>query len=389
MALQLLKCCMTFLLSALKLTVRRLFARKIPLVFGNDLNYTKKMSKILLFSDLHIHSHKGLMSRLEDCLQVLEWVFQTAKKKGVKTVVFAGDLFQDRQKIHIISYEKAFRLIRQYCSDLNLFLLVGNHDMWYNEKWDCTSVGPLEAIQNVKVIAQPCSIDVCDDCTMDFLPYTKNPVEDVKAYFSKKNRILISHVALDGAQLNAIHNTRAEISVEHEGDMVKVGIDTFKGWERVFLGHYHGSQKMNDVVEYIGSPLELSFGEAFQQKHIIILDTDTLETEYVINDFSPKHLIIKESDINNYNLENNFVQVIVEDIASTDIIDMKKGVKDSGYSSLEFKEKPKKRSVDKDEVQLKFDIADGDVLERWVKAKNPTLDHARLIEVAKNLIGRS
>jgi DNA repair exonuclease SbcCD nuclease subunit len=355
------------------------------------------MSKVLLFSDLHCHMHKASLSRLDDCLKVLEWVFETAIKRGIETIVFGGDLFQDRQKIHVISYEKTFRLIKNYClanPRLKLFLLVGNHDMWYNEKWDVSSIAPLEAIKNVKVIAQPCAVEVAPDCTMDFLPYTKNPVEDVKTYFTKKNSILISHIALDGAQLSALYQTKAEISVEYEGDMVKVGIDNFKGWKKVLLGHYHCAQKLSDSVEYIGSPLELNFGEAFQQKHIIVLDTQTLGTEYVINDFSPKHLIIKESEVELHNLEGNFVQIIVDDITSTDIIDMKKSVKDLGFATLEFKEKPRKREKvseeEHKEVGDKFDFSGGEVLERWAKAKgHGNMDLTKLIEIGQDIIRRS
>lgn len=352
------------------------------------------MSKVLLFSDAHIHMHKNQLSRLDDCLGALKWVFETAIAKGIKTIVFAGDLFQDRQKIHVISYEKTFRLIRQYCDnhpELKLFLLVGNHDMWFSDKWDVSSVAPLEAIANVKVIALPSAVQVTDDCTMDFLPYTKNPVEDVHKYFPKKNRILISHVALDGAQLNSMYNTKAEISVEFEGDMVKVDLKTFEGWERVFLGHYHSAQKMNDVVEYIGSPLELNFGEAHQEKHIIVLDTDSLDVEYVVNDFSPKHLIIRESELNNYNLEGNFVQVIVDDIASTDIIDLKKTVlKDKGIATLEFKEKTKKNSDDKKEpahVEMIKDMANGNILEKWADSYGfANLDREKLLKIGQEII---
>lgn len=358
------------------------------------------MSRVILFSDLHCHMHKNSMSRLDDCLKALEWVFTTAIENNIKTIIFAGDLFQDRQKIHVISYEKTFRLIRDYCNnnpEIKLFLLVGNHDMWFNEKWDVSSVSPLEAINNVKVIAQPMAVKVTDDCVMDFLPYTKNPIEDVHKFFDKKNRILISHIALDGAQLNSMYNTKAEISVEFEGDMVKVDLKTFEGWERVFLGHYHSAQKMNEVVEYIGSPLELNFGEAHCEKHIIILDTDSLEVEYVVNDFSPKHLIIKESEIDNYDLENNFVQIIVDDITSTDIIDLRKTVlKGRGISTLEFKEKTvKKEEAPKSEIQqLMVNIAnsqEGDsILERWAKAQgHDKLDLTKLLTIGQDIIRRS
>ena len=59
------------------------------------------MGKVLLFSDIHIHPHKRRQDRLEDCLSVLDWVFSVAKDKGVKSVLFGGDLFHDRQKIDV------------------------------------------------------------------------------------------------------------------------------------------------------------------------------------------------------------------------------------------------------------------------------------------------
>jgi DNA repair exonuclease SbcCD nuclease subunit len=354
-----------------------------------------KMSKILLFSDIHIHMHKNQFSRLEDCLRALEWVFETALARKIKTIVFGGDLFQDRNKIHVISYEKTFKLINKYCGDgdLNLCVLVGNHDMWYSDKWDVSSVGPLTAIKNVQVINQPCSLTL-EDCTIDFLPYTRNPIEDINNHFQSKNDILISHCSVDGAKLNTFFNTKAEISVEYEGDMVKVDTNAFKGWKRVFLGHYHAAQKLNDVVEYIGSPLELNFGEAFQEKHIIVFDTETLDTEYVLNDFSPKHLIIKEDDIENYDIGGNFVQIMVNDVTSTNIIDMKKSIKDKGCCTVEFREKTQKKEEltdeDKKEIKNKLDFSSGDILEKWIKAKgHGKLEFDKLLAIGQDVVRRA
>jgi DNA repair exonuclease SbcCD nuclease subunit len=322
----------------------------------------------------------------------LRWVFNTAIDQNIKKIIFAGDLFQDRQKIHIISYEKTFRLISEFFNEINheeeemqLYLLLGNHDMWFADQWDVSSVSPLRAIRNVHVIDQPCSLEIEHGLNIDFLPYTKNPIEDIKTHFKKKNDILISHCSIDGATLNSIYNTKAEISVEYEGDMVKVGVDSFKGWKKVFLGHYHCAQKLNDSVEYIGSPLELNFGEAHQEKHIIVFDTKTMETEYIINDFSPKHLIIKESELSKHKLENNFLQVIVDDITSTDILDMKKNVKDKGHRTIEFKEKVREK---KDEPIQKIDLS-GDTLDVWVKHKKPDgLDAEKLLSIGQDIIRR-
>lgn len=350
------------------------------------------MDKILLFSDLHCHAHKNQVSRLEDCLKVLRWVFETAKKRKIKDVVFAGDLFQDRQKIYTLSQVKAFHIIKEYFdidSDMKLYLLVGNHDMWHSDQWSITSIDPFMAIENVEVINKPCSVKLSNGCVVDFLPYTKNPIKDIETYFPNKNDVLVSHCSVDGAKLNSLYNTRAEISVEHEGDMVKVGVDVFKEWKRVFLGHYHCAQKLNSKVEYIGSPLELNFGEAFQEKHIIIYDHVNDDTEYVINDFSPKHMVVKAEEIDRHDLEGNFVQVVVDDISAVDILEIKKNMKEKGQRTVVFTEKEKVKDSSANDVKEKLNLAEGDILERWIKAKNPEgLDLKKLLTIGQTIVSK-
>jgi DNA repair exonuclease SbcCD nuclease subunit len=326
--------------------------------------------------------HKNLMSRLENGLEVIRWIFNTALKKNIKTIIFAGDLFQDRKCIHTISYEKTFSLIKEFMdkSDLNLFLLLGNHDMWHHNQWDVSSISPLRAIKNVQVIDYCGKVEVLSDYYMDFLPYTKNPLEDIKK-FKKKSDVLITHIAVDDAKLNNF--TNAEISVEYDGDMTKVCIDRFTGWKKIFSGHYHLPQKLNENFEYIGSPYELNFGEAFQQKHLIIFDTESLENEYVVNEFSPKHLIIKENQVDKYKLDGNFVQVLVEDITSTNIVDMRQKLTKGKIVNLEFREQKKKETTE--EVK-KVDMSKGDTLERFAQQIGfGNLNFEKLIKIGKEI----
>ena len=236
------------------------------------------MSNILLASDLHVHSHKNSQRRLIHCLEALEWIFKTAIERKIKNVLFLGDLFQDREKILTLPYQLTYEIINKYCGKngkgINLYLLVGNHDMWFADKSDISSVYPFGSIENVKIISR-CETHNIEGLNVDFLPFTLNPPKSL-AEFKKRSPILCGHIALDGAQLNTFFKTQADVSVEYDGDMVKVDSSLLKDWQRVFLGHYHGEQRI-EHVEYIGSPLQLNFAEAFQKKHIIILDTDDLQ----------------------------------------------------------------------------------------------------------------
>lgn len=342
-------------------------------------------NRILFFSDLHIYNHKQSFQRLQDCLDVLRWAFQTARNRGIKDVVFLGDLYHDRQKILVIAYHNSFQIFEEY-KDLNIYLLLGNHDLWFYDKWDISSVMPLSALPNVTVISKPCRQKI-SGLDVDFLPFTHDPIE-VLTGFKDKSSLLCAHIAVNDATLNELYNTKAEVSIESEKDVVKVDKELFSGWRKVLLGHYHCPQKLDDRVEYVGSPLQLSFNEAFQSKHLLILDTDTLESDYVENTFSPKHLIVRYDEVNDVKLDNNFVQIQVEDVDASDVIEIRKSILDKNkVQSIEFKEvRSSPVLVDRKAVQEKFDISAGDVLERYISAVGiGDLDRSILLQMGKEI----
>ena len=297
------------------------------------------MTKILFASDLHIHNHKKSNERFNDCINVLEWIFKTAEEQNINNIIMLGDLFHSRQAVSVPIYQKTFEIFDRYGGSnpsKNIYLLLGNHDLWHLSRWDVSSVFPLRAFSRVKVIANPCTLMI-DDTPISFLPFTIDPIQDLKQIKNDhKIRILCGHLAIDGALLNTLHHTRSEVSIEHDGGVAKINKELFQDWHFVFLGHYHAAQQITSSIEYIGSPLQLSFGEAFQNKHILIFDTETYEKKYICNTFSPQHFIIPEKDLNKYELKNNFIRVIVEDIAAADIVELRnKLVEKEGVSSFD------------------------------------------------------
>lgn len=349
------------------------------------------MSKVLIFSDLHIHAHKKKYERLQDCLDALVWVFETAKSHKIKNIIFCGDLFHDRQKIELPTYHKTFETFQKYLtaeSAPEIWLLIGNHDMWFSNKWDVSSVFPLASIKGVHVIDKPCTQQI-DGHELSFLPYTHNPIQDLKQIYSMADyKVLFGHCAVDGAVWNVRAGTLADVSIEHDGDMLKVTPDVFDEYDRVFLGHYHGEQKLSKKVEYVGSPLQLSFGEAFERKHVIIYDLESHKREYIENEFSPQHFIIPESDVDKIKLENNFVRLMVEDITDVSLIDKKNEIVGKKVASLEIKQKPKEIKA---EMQTVADVQSiiarsGEMLEKYVELKNPdNLDKSVLLDIGQDI----
>lgn len=302
------------------------------------------MSEVLLASDLHVHCHKRKNERLEDCLKALDWIFDVAEYRGIENILFGGDLFHDRQKIEVYTYQRTFETLEKRLRNnkFKLYLLLGNHDLWFNDNTSISSVIPLSALPGIRVISTPERINIAGS-NWDFIPFTHNPVITLQELQKKpgKPEYALGHIAVDGAIL---HGTQqSDVAIEHDGDMVTIGTSLFDHYKHTFLGHYHAEQRVTKKVEYIGSPLQLSFGEAFQKKHIIAFDGESGEKEYVENTFSPKHLIIGIKDRDKYDLSGNFVQIKVDDIGATDLVAMKKEILDQNkLGSLEIKQQKKK-----------------------------------------------
>lgn len=298
--------------------------------------------EVLIFSDLHCHCHKRRNERLEDCLKVLDWVFDIAEKRNIENILFGGDLFHDRQKIEVYTYQRTFETLEKRLrgNKFKLYLLLGNHDLWYNDNTSISSVVPLSALPGVQIISTPERINIAGH-NWDFIPFTLNPVATLEELKKKpgKPEFALGHISIDGAVL---HGTQySDVAVEHDGDMISISVSLFDHYKQTFLGHYHAEQRVNNKVEYVGSPLQLSFGEAFQEKHIIAFDG--VNKTYIENTFSPKHLVITPDEKDKYDLSGNFVRIKVEDIGATDLISMRKELLEgSELGSLEIKQQKKK-----------------------------------------------
>lgn len=357
------------------------------------------MSKALIFSDIHIHAHKDRVDRLDDCLKVLDWIFEVAAQKQVDYIFFLGDLFHERSKIDARNYLKTFDVFMKHMlndsSTRTMYLLVGNHDMYHKESCDINSVKPLSAIPRISIIQTPTSL-MFDGVKIDWLPYSENPVQAIKDFQSKAGDILLSHISVSGAQTNTFYGVKSDVMVEYDNEMVAVDASLFSPWKLSLFGHYHGAQKVSDTAEYVGSPLQLSYGEAFQQKHVIILDLQTLEKEYVVNDFSPKHYIISEQEAINdaYTIDSQFIRVAVDNIGKKDLIDLQRKLSALNPLSLDFKQADKKledqdSSIIEEALSPMVDIKE--TLEKYIKEKGVPdgLDEKKLYQAGLECLQES
>lgn len=349
------------------------------------------MSNVLLVADSHIHPHKRKQERLEDCLKALEWVFQTAKKKGIDEILFAGDLLHDRSKIDVLTYMRVYEVLRKYCTGkLKVYLLLGNHDLWFNEDTSVSSVIPFQALPGVTVIGEV-SRKTVGGVKWDFIPFTHDPISalDTLKDYDEPAKYCLGHLSIDGAKLNSA-GTISDVVIEHDGEMTPVAANLFSRYDYTFLGHYHASQVLNGNVEYIGSPLQLSFGEAHQEKHLIALNCETGHREYVVNDFSPRHYYLRADQLDKYDLKGAFVTLLTDDISAVDVAKLRKDLLTSkGAATVNVRQTRKKVEDETHVIQDALAILQSEdkMLERYLdEAGTEGLGKDRLLDFGKKII---
>jgi len=357
------------------------------------------MIKFLLFTDIHLHPHKKNEDRLYDCLSCLAWVFETAKKHNIKNILFGGDFFHDRSKIESIVLHETFSILKKYLDgSVNFYVLLGNHDLWYFEKTSISSASALAAFPNVHIIDKPKQI-IIDNISWHFVPFTHNPIKDIEdlEIYNPKESFLLGHLAVDGAKLNSKGST-ADVEIEHDGEMTKVSPNVFKNYKHTFLGHYHNAQIISSNVEYIGSPLQLSFGELEDTKHIIILEVDNDEylMNYIENTFSPQHFEGTVENLMNLDpniLKKSFVSILVDDVEKEEINKKIKLLEQQGVKSVKIKKIVPENNKDEElkQVEIAKDILSQSdkMVKKFVEISQTELDKDLLVTCGLDIINQS
>jgi hypothetical protein len=103
----------------------------------------------------------------------------------------------------------------------------------------------------------------------------------------------------------------------------------------IISGHFHLREHRKypngKSILYLGSPYEMDFGERGQIKGFHILNTETLNVQFIENNNTPKHIKIKVSDLLTGNikkeelpelLKNNFIAIDVDKKMDTQTLDL-------------------------------------------------------------------
>lgn len=225
-----------------------------------------------------LEDESNLPERLHSIKNALYEVGDYCYENNIETIIIGGDVYHNKSIIYAIAQDLMLDFFEQY-KDLNFWLLDGNHDL---SGKGSTAVSALRSIVKCDNVEWVTNTPVGDD-DLICIPYSHNIVEQVK---NNKRKILISHFGLSEGVLNSGMSIVSDISIS---DMVGK-------YDLVLLGHYHKPQEIirDDIkIYYVGSLIQLDWGEKGEEKRFLVVDTDTLQVDEVPISKYRKHIEIE------------------------------------------------------------------------------------------------
>lgn len=246
----------------------------------------KLFDKACLFTDIHFGLRGNSVQHNELCLEFIEWMIEEAKQSGTKTAVFLGDYFHNRAVINISTMNYGLRglsMLNDYFDDV--YMLVGNHDMYYRQKRDVTSVKFAENFPNIHLIDE---ITETNDCL--FVPFLVG--DEWKQLEQNTSKYVFGHLELPGYKLNSL------VEMPDHGKETE---DSFSRCEYVFSGHFHKRQyktlSTGAQIHYIGNPFPHNFNDAWDDARGYVLMEWDQEPTYVNWLDAPKFRTANMSDV--------------------------------------------------------------------------------------------
>jgi len=249
----------------------------------------------------------GITSRLHQLQQAWGWYIHQGADLGCDTFSVLGDIYNDRTVIDLPVLDvvpRCFRDLRDMLqdppdADSSAIIVAGNHDSYLRN----TSINSLQGLAGYSEVVDEDLLvwehgfkeeESGDEISagLVFMPWKETDeqiegaVEEALKRVSHCHRkYLFSHFMLAGLFGNA----------GHDRDLLRPS-----EWTHIFLGDVHDHMTIDNNITYVGSPLQLTFGDAGKDRGFIVLDLDTGDWTHEVNEESPKFHTLNDGTTEGY-----------------------------------------------------------------------------------------
>ena len=203
--------------------------------------------------------------------------FPYLQQNNIKNVIHLGDVM-DRRKFVSYRIAKDFRerfLLPFSLLDINLHMLVGNHDIFFKNTNDVNSLQELVdgRFKKIHLYSEAKEVNF-DGLPILFMPWinSQNYIYAMGMIDETKADICMGHLDINGFAMN-----KGQIVAENGMDKSE-----FKKFDTVMSGHFHHKNDDGQIY-YLGTPYEIYWNDYDDPKGFHVFDTETRELERIVN----------------------------------------------------------------------------------------------------------
>jgi len=237
------------------------------------------------YSQDKIENKTNLPERLDTLTRVLDSMGQHCVDNDIRVMILGGDILHGKSIIYAIAQDIMLEFFARWADFIEFYVLDGNHDLSGKGHQVVSALKSLKYIPNVTWVPFNETLQI-ENVLM--IPYGPDMVDKIK---NSSSQILISHFGLNEGVLNSGISIVSDISLN----------DLSGKYNLVLLGHYHKPQeisKENIRLFYVGSPIQLDWGEKNDDKRFLVVDTETMEVESIPTTGYKKHIEFDITDSN-------------------------------------------------------------------------------------------
>lgn len=201
-------------------------------------------------------------------------------RNNIDTIYFLGDWFHNRKSTNTKTQHTAHK-IAKILSNLNVNIVVGNHDCYFKNKIIPNSLELFKKYNNINIIEETQVID-----NIAFVPWSGE---------LKKAKYCMGHFEINGFYMNDYYMCTKGMK---ESD--------FKQYDIVLSGHFHSPSRKNNII-YLGAPFQQTFNDVGGKRGYYTFDDGDLS--FIEFNNYPHFIKLNASDISTDDISGNIVRL--------------------------------------------------------------------------------
>lgn len=207
--------------------------------------------RALIVTDTHLGIKKSNVKYLEIVKTLFTQICQYAVDNNIDILIHLGDFFDNRKHLSLTALDYATEIgsmVNTTFSDS--YFILGNHDLFYKDRYFPTSHQVFNEYSNIHVISEPTVIDNILMVPWQLENDRYHPYANLNDY---KTRFCMGHFDINGSKMGL--NTK-------DASGCRFKVSDFSQFEMTLSGHFHTIGNYPNNVKFIGAPYHQTFADS-------------------------------------------------------------------------------------------------------------------------------